>query len=83
MNLRVTLKESLSGFSKNVNHLDNEKVLIEQRGLSWPDSFVRIPGKGMPIHNSPGDRGDLMVKLKLFLPSRLTQEQKEAVSRIL
>lgn len=83
MSLRVTLKESLSGFAKNVNHLDGEKVLIEQNGVSWPDSYVRIQGKGMPIHNSPGDKGDLMVKLKLFLPSKLTAEQREAVSRIL
>jgi DnaJ-class molecular chaperone len=83
LNLRITLKEALGGFSKTVNHLDNEKVLIESKGVSWPDSYVRIEGKGMPVHNSPLDKGNLNVKLKLQLPNKLTEEQKRAIERLL
>jgi DnaJ-related protein SCJ1 len=83
LNLRVTLKEALGGFSKTVNHLDGEKVLVETDNVSWPDSIIRLEGKGMPIHNSPLDRGNLNVKLKLTLPNRLTDKQKELVNQIL
>lgn len=66
-----------------MNHLDGEKVLIESDTMVWPDSYIRIEGKGMPVHNSPLEYGSLNVKLKLNLPSRLTDEQRRAVEAIL
>ncbi len=83
MNLRITLKEALTGFSKTVNHLDGEKVLVEFDKIAWPDSILRLEGQGMPIHNSPLDRGALLVKLKLFLPKSLTPKQREIVEKYL
>jgi DnaJ-class molecular chaperone len=83
LNMKMSLKEALVGFSKTVNHLDGEKVLVESAGMAQPDTHIMIKGQGMPIQTSPGDKGSLYVKLKLFLPRTLTDKQKEIIQRIL
>lgn len=83
LNLRVTLKEALLGYSKSVNHLDGARVAVDSDKIAWPDSILRIEEQGMPIHNSPLDRGALLIKQKLFLPKSLTDKQREVIARFL
>ena len=83
LNLRVNLKEALLGYSKSVNHLDGAKVAVDSDKIAWPDSILRIEEQGMPIHNSPLDRGALLIKQKLFLPKSLTEKQRSIISKYL
>lgn len=83
LNLRVTLKEALTGYTKTVSHLDGEKVTVESDKIAWPDSILRVEEQGMHIHNSPLDRGALLIKQKLFLPKSLTDKQREIISQYL
>jgi DnaJ-class molecular chaperone len=42
----------------------------------------RVEGEGMPVHGFPSQRGTLFVKYVVDLPPALSQEQKDAVSRV-
>ena len=38
--------------------------------------LIRIPGEGMPEKKRPSKRGDLIVQVKVRLPSYLSHEQQ-------
>ena len=37
--------------------------------------MLRLAGKGMPVYGHPGQYGDLYVKLKVMIPTNLTEEE--------
>ena len=39
------------------------------------DKTLKLKGKGMPKYNNPKQFGDLLVKLKIEIPKKLTQEE--------
>lgn len=41
------------------------------------EKTLRLKGKGMPKYKNPKQYGDLLVKLKIDLPKKLTQEEKD------
>ncbi len=41
------------------------------------DHTIRIKGKGMPLSNNPSLSGDLYIKLKILIPEKLTDKEKE------
>jgi len=46
------------------------------------DKLMRLKGQGMPKFKSDEDFGDLYVRLKVKLPSKLTSEEKEVFERL-
>ena len=44
--------------------------------------ILRLKGKGMPKYNSPGVHGDLLVKLQVNLPKKLTREEQELFKKL-
>ena len=42
-----------------------------------------VPGAGMPLSKSPGQRGDLRISFDIRFPARLSEEQKLAARRLL
>ena len=73
--LEISLKDALLGFEKYINHLDGHKVKVSKNSISQQGEVIKIKGEGMPIHNK-GDKGDLFVVLKIKLPEKLDDEQK-------
>merc|ERR1712167_505297 len=69
--IEISLKEALLGFSKILDHLDDHEVTIAETGITSPGQSRRIKGEGMPVHNFPSDRGDLVVRYKLKMPGSL------------
>lgn len=55
----------------------NGQVKVKIPAGTQGDSIVRLKGKGMPIYDSPNRFGDLLVELKVEIPSKLTPRQKE------
>lgn len=80
-NLNLTLKEAIKGFSKKILHLDNRWVDISKKTISNPGTYVKINGEGMPSYNSD-IKGDLLVKLNIAFPKRLTNKAKEILTKI-
>jgi molecular chaperone DnaJ len=56
--------------------LDGNMIKISVPNGSQNDSILRLKGKGMPIIKK-ASHGDLMVKIKIEIPTKLTKKQKE------
>jgi DnaJ-class molecular chaperone len=48
-----------------------------------PNEIMKIKKEGMPLHNTPSERGHLYVKLKIQMPKTLNEDQKAALEKIL
>lgn len=81
--VKMTMREALLGFSKTITHMDGHTVDVSRSGVTQYDTVVRIPGEGMPKHNTPSFKGDLYVTYQFDLPSRLTAEMREVLDEIL
>ncbi len=76
--VKITLKQALLGFEKELIHLDNRIISLSRVGKITNPGFVdRIKGEGMPIYENASEKGDLIVTYEVSLPQKLTQEQKD------
>ena len=58
------------------------KVNVTVPKYSETGKILRLKGKGMPKYNSPGVHGDLLVKLQVNLPKKLTREEQELFKKL-
>lgn len=73
----VTFSEAALGAKIEVPTLDG-RVKITVPAGSQDARTLRVPGKGAPRLNGSGN-GSLLAKLRVLVPSSLTDEQKEAL----
>eukprot|EP01047_Picozoa_sp_COSAG01_P001794 COSAG01_NODE_43_length_32320_cov_622.744763_11_plen_512_part_00 len=74
----VTLREALLGFEHQIRHMDGHVLSFGSRGVTQPYQLRRIQGEGMPIRNSGGSFGDLIVEHRVAYPKRkISSEHKE------
>lgn len=81
--IRLTLKEALLGYKKQIDHLDGHSVQLEYKGVTQPQSVRTIRGEGMPHHDVPSQKGDLHVTFIVDFPRSLTREQQSLVEELL
>jgi len=81
--VQITLKQALMGVCVNVSTLDGRtlKIPVTEKTI-YPGFTHRVAGEGMPIKNTE-KRGDLMIQFEVKFPERLSDEQKETISRCL
>ncbi|GAX75517.1 hypothetical protein CEUSTIGMA_g2960.t1 [Chlamydomonas eustigma] len=80
INETVSLVDSLTGFSRDIEHLDGHKVTIGvQQGVTKVGVYQYIANEGMPIYNTAGKFGNLFVNYFSEFPKSLTEQQKQAV----
>jgi len=75
--LEISFFESLLGFKRIINHLDNHEIEIERSGITNPNFVIKIPTEGMPTRN--GGFGDLYVEIIVLYPESLTDAQAKAI----
>lgn len=80
--LTITLKEALLGFKRTIAHLDDHTVVLSRSEPTMPSTVQQIVGEGMPLHNTPSEKGDMYVKIDVAFPQSLSKAQKEAVAKI-
>ena len=78
--LPVTLREALLGAEVPVATLDG-RVRLKIPAGTQGGRTIRLKGKGMPHLRGEG-RGDLLVKVKVVLPTHLSDEAKAAAERL-
>ena len=81
--VRLELKEALTGWNRRVTTIDGKQLPIEKGGPTQPGSEDRFPGLGMPNSKKPEERGDLVVRYLVNFPSTLTPNQKASLREIL
>jgi DnaJ-related protein SCJ1 len=75
--VKITLREALLGFSKKLKHLDGHYVSLVSNGVTQPNEMKIIRGEGMPKHDYHGSKGDLFVIFQVVVPEAYTQNQKD------
>jgi curved DNA-binding protein len=79
--VNIDLYTAVLGGEVNVQTLSGNVVLTIPAGIQ-PGQSIRLAGKGMPRLNSPNTRGDLFAHIKVRLPQKLTQKQKELFQQL-
>jgi molecular chaperone DnaJ len=83
MHLEVKLSEALLGAERVIETLDGPVTLDIPEGVTH-GAELRIREKGVPSTGPShrGKRGDLMVRVLIKLPTKLSKKAKEAVEML-
>ena len=79
MELDLKLSEALLGAKYPIKTLDGEIEITIPEGVSI-NEILRVRGKGVPV--SKNKRGDLLVKLNIKLPKKLSRKARETVEEL-
>lgn len=77
--LSVKLSDALLGASYAIPTLDGEERLQVPAGVVHGE-VIRVRGKGIP--HGRGSRGDLMVKVDIQFPKKLSKSAKETIEKL-
>jgi molecular chaperone DnaJ len=80
MDLPVTFSEAAIGAEVTVPAPDGTKVKLKVAPGTADGKVLKVPGKGAPKLKGKGS-GDLKVRVKIAVPTKLTGEQKELLKR--
>jgi molecular chaperone DnaJ len=77
--LSVKLSDALLGTDYTISTLDGEEKLSIPQGVSHGE-ILHVRGKGVPQNR--GKRGDLIVKVKITLPNKLSRSAKQLIEKL-
>lgn len=83
VNRRISLLEALTGKTLELVTLDGRKITVPVTDIVRPGHEAVIPNEGMPISKEPGKKGNLRIKFDVKFPSKLTEDQKFDLKRVL
>jgi DnaJ-class molecular chaperone len=81
-NQTIPLSEAIRGREIEISNLDGATLSVKLDPSLQSGGVVTVPGKGFPI---PGQdvSGDLIVRIEVAFPDKLTAHQKEALDALL
>ncbi len=79
MTLNLKLSDALLGTKYPIETLDGEIEVTIPEGVAI-NEVLRVRGKGVPVSKSK--RGDLLIKLNIKLPNKLSRKAREAVEEL-
>lgn len=79
MDLNVKLSDALLGGSETVHTLDGEIAVKIPEGVTHGE-ILRIKGKGVPY--AKNSRGDILLRVNIALPKKLSKEAKKAIEAL-
>lgn len=79
MNLDLKLSDALLGAEYPIKTLDGDISVKIPEGVSI-NEILRVKGKGVP--NSKNKRGDLLIKLKIKLPNKISRKSRELIEQL-
>lgn len=82
MNMEIPLVDALTGFKRDITHLDGSKFTIEVDGVTECDHTMRVPRKGMARRANRG-HGDLFITFEVDFPLKFDIETKQQLRQIL
>ena len=83
MNISVTLREALVGFSRKFKNIDGSDFTVELKQPIGCGETIVLKGKGMPMYLYPGEYGDIIVHPLIKWPKEMSKEQREKIALIL
>eukprot|EP00760_Papus_ankaliazontas_P027143 PhM_4_TR3172/c0_g1_i1/m.74971 len=83
MTMKISLEESLLGFTRTIKHLDGHDVEVVRDDVTRHGQEMTLKSEGMPVHNVPSESGDLVITFEVEFPKRpLTEEHKAKLKKI-
>ncbi len=79
MNLNLKLSDALLGAKYPIQTLDGEIEVTIPEGVTI-NEILRVRGKGVPV--SKNKRGDLLIKLNIKLPGKLSRQSRELIEEL-
>ena len=79
MNLNLKLSEALLGIRYPIQTLDGEIEVTIPEGVTI-NEILRVRGKGVPM--SKNRRGDLLIKLNIKLPTKLSHQSRKLIEEL-
>jgi molecular chaperone DnaJ len=79
MNLNLKLSDALLGTKYSIQTLDGEIEVTIPEGVTI-NEILRVRGKGVPT--SKTKRGDLLIKLHIKLPEKLSRKSREIIEEL-
>ncbi len=79
MNLDLKLTDALLGMEYPIETLDGNITVKIPEGVSI-NEILRVKGKGVPF--SKNKRGDLLIKLKIKLPSKISRKSRGIIEQL-
>lgn len=79
MDLDIKLSKALLGGEENIDTLDGDVTLKIPEGIAYGE-VLRIKGKGVP--NEKGKRGDLLVRINIDIPKRLSRNAEKLIEEL-
>lgn len=77
--VEVSFPDAVLGTTVEVPTISSTVPLKVPAGTQ-PDALIRLRGYGVPVPRT-GQKGDLYVRIKITVPSKLTHEQKELLEK--
>ena len=81
----ISIQEALCGGQTFITQLDGRKLVMR-----WPKGQIirpgdkrQIAGEGMPVEDSPGQTGNMIVEFVVDFPERLEESQVELLKEVL
>lgn len=79
MSLNLKLSDALLGMKYPIQTLDGDIEVTIPEGVSI-NEILRVRGKGVPYAKSK--RGDLLIKLQIKLPSKISRKSREIIEEL-
>ena len=76
MNLPVKMTDALLGTTVSIESLEGKTLEVKIPPMKRAEELLRVAGKGIPSENG---RGDLIIRLEVALPHKLSGKAKKAV----
>lgn len=77
--LSINLSDALLGTARTVRTLDGEEVVTIPQGVTHLET-IRLKGKGVP--HGKGSRGDMLVRISISIPKKLSKKAREAAEEL-
>ncbi|HEX2867358.1 MAG TPA: J domain-containing protein [Ignavibacteriales bacterium] len=82
MDAKVDLYTVVLGGKKSIRTIDGKVVNVSIPAGSEPGTTLRLKGLGMKKFENPSERGDLLVKIGVTIPTNLSDEEKKLFTRL-
>lgn len=76
MNMKITLKEAIFGFSKEIDRLDGTKVMIDSVDIIKPGMSIIYPREGI------NKNGNLIITYEVVFPNKINEEMKKELKSV-
>ncbi len=79
--LRIDLYTAVLGGKTDINTFSGPLKITIPAGVQ-NGRLLRLKGKGMPVYDSQGQFGDMLVQIEVSIPENLTTEQRELFQKL-